>query len=93
MRLNFLQQAINNDMRLIEIDPKAKLPASQYSFPEKPTAPRAPKPKSAATLPTIKPIKPMTPSDALIASLKKQIQRINQRIQMIRVMQNKRRSS
>jgi hypothetical protein len=93
MRLNFLQQAINNDMRLIEIDPNTKAPTTQYNFPEKPTAPRAPKPKSAATLPTIKPIKPMTPSEALIASLKKQIQRINQRIQMIRVMQNKRRSS
>ena len=73
-------------MRLIEIDPNAK-PTAQYNFPEKPTAPKPPKAPTAGKAPVkpkIKMIKPLNPKDALINSLKQQINQTRQRLAALR---------
>ena len=79
-------------MRLIEIDPNAKIPATQYSFPEKPTAPKPPKASVAAKAP-VKPkakmITPLPPDKAMVASLQQKIQAMRDRLKAVRQSQKR----
>jgi hypothetical protein len=70
-------------MRISEIDPKASLQKTQYSFPEKPTAPKPPKAPTAGKAP-VKPrakmIKPLPPAKAMVANLRDQIKSMRDRL-------------
>jgi hypothetical protein len=74
-------------MRISEIDPKASLPKTQYSFPEKPTAPKPPKAPTTSKAP-IKPkakmIKPLPPDKAMVASLQQKIKSLRDRLKAVR---------
>ena len=78
-------------MRLIEIDPNAK-PTTQYSFLEKPTAPKPPKAPVAAKAP-VKPkakmIKPLPPKQAMVASLRQQIDHMREKIKTVQQSQKR----
>lgn len=77
---------INKFMRLNEIDPKANLPTTQYSFPEKPTGPKPPKAPFVAKVPVkpkTKTIKPLPPDKAMVASLRQQIERMREKIKRV----------
>jgi hypothetical protein len=70
-------------MRISEIDPKASLPKTQYSFAEKPTAPKPPKAPTAskaAVKPKIKMIKPLPPGKAMVANLRDKIKSMRDRL-------------
>ena len=77
-------------MRLIEIDPNAKAPSAQYSFPEKPTAPTPPKAPAAGKAP-VKPkakmIKPLPPDKAMVASLQQKIKAMRDQLKAVRQSQ------
>ena len=82
-------------MRLIEIDPNAKPPTTQYSFPEKPAAPtptKAPAVGKAPVKPKTKMIKPLPPDKAMVASLKQKIQAMRDRLKAVRQYQTRPRS-
>ncbi len=79
-------------MRLIEIDPKANLPTTQYSFPEKPVEPKPPKSPTtgkAPVKPKAKMIKPLPPDKAIVASLQQKIKSMRDRLKAVRQSQNK----
>lgn len=79
-------------MRLIEIDPHTNLPSTQYSFPEKPTTPLAPNPPKAAKAsvkPKAKMIKPLPPNQAMVASLRQQIDRLREKIKTVQKSQKR----
>lgn len=82
-------------MRLIEIDPNAKPPTTQYSFPKKPTAPTPPKAPVAGKAP-IKPkakmIKPLPPDKAMVASLQQKIQAMRNRLKAVKQSQKQSKS-
>lgn len=79
-------------MRLTEIDPNAKLPATQYSLPEKPAAPKPPKAPTAAKAP-VKPktkmIKPLPPHQAMVVSLRQQIDHMREKIKTVQQSQKR----
>ena len=79
-------------MRLIEIDPNAKPPTTQYSFPEKPATPRAPNaPKAgkAPVKPKAKMIKPLPPKQAMLANLRQQIDHMREKIKTVQQSQKR----
>jgi hypothetical protein len=77
-------------MRISEIDPKASLPKTQYSFPKKATAPKPPKVPTASKAP-VKPkakmIKPLPPEKAMVASLQQKIKSLRDRLNAVRQAQ------
>jgi hypothetical protein len=79
-------------MRLSEIDPKAKSPTIQYSFPELPQVPKPPKAPTAGKA-TVKPkakmIKPLPPDEAMVASLQQKMKSLRDRLKAVRQSQNK----
>ena len=79
-------------MRLIEIDPNAKAPTTQYSFPEKPAAPTPPKVPAvgkAPVKPKAKMIKPLPPDKAMVASLQQKIQAMRDQLKAVRQSQKR----
>lgn len=79
-------------MRISEIVPNTKLPSSQYSFPEKPTAPKPPKTPTAGKAP-VKPkakmIKPLPPDKAMVASLQQKMKSLRDRLKAVRQSQKR----
>ena len=79
-------------MRLIEIDANAKLPTTQYSLPEKPTAPKPPKApaaRKAPVKPKAKMIKPLPPNQAMVTSLRQQIDHMREKIKTVQQSQKR----
>ena len=79
-------------MRISEIDPKANLPTTQYSFPKKPVEPKplkAPTAGKAPVKPKVKMIKPLPPDKAMVASLQQKIKSLRDRLNSVRQSQNK----
>jgi hypothetical protein len=77
-------------MRISEINPKANLPTTEYSFPEKPTAPNPPKAPTASKAPVkpkAKTIKPLPPDKALVASLQQKMKSLRDRLKAVRQSQ------